>query len=221
MQQVNIPPTRAILLETRRDLALAREGADLLDRKRQALVAYARETLADTEDVEERLDERFAAAYGALSRAAMAMGAEGVEWVALSVKEEPIVDIRERSLMGLRVPIVQASPRPLHLRYSLSDTTASVDRAGQAFGELLALVAQAAELETTAYRLAREIRRTQRRVNALKNVLIPRYEAIVSRVEGVLEEKEREDLYRAKAVKRLQEHSEQGDVGPSRDKEAV
>lgn len=208
MRGPNVAPTRAVLLEARRSLAQAREGYDVLDRKRQALIAYAQDMVAHTADVEARLDARFAAAYEALAQAAMSMGVERVQWVALGAAKEVTIGLSERSIMGVPVPHIEARPRPLHLQYSLGDTTASVDRAAQAFGELLPLIGRAAEAEAAARRLAREIRRTRRRVNALQNVLIPRYAAIVIQVEAALEEREREDLFRAKAVKRLHEHEE-------------
>lgn len=208
MARPSVAPTRAVLLQARRNLEQAREGYDLLDRKRHALIAYAQDMLAHSEDVEARLDERFQAAYEALGRARLAMGVERVEWVALSAAKETAFNLTERSIMGVPVPTAQAEPYRLALQYGLSDTTSGIDRAAQAFGELFPLAARAAAARAAAQRLAREIRRTQRRVNALQNVLIPRYEAIVAQVEAALEEKEREDLFRAKAVKRLHEGGE-------------
>jgi V/A-type H+-transporting ATPase subunit D len=205
MRGPSVPPTRSVLLEARRSLAQARESHDLLDRKRQALIAYAQDMLAHAEDVEARVDERFRAAYEALALAAMSMGVERVEWVALSAPKGLTIDLSERSIMGVAVPHIEARPRPLRLQYSLGDTTASIDQAAQAFGHLLPLLGRAAALQAAARRLAREIRRTQRRVNALENAVIPRYAAIVAQVEATLEEREREDLFRAKAVRRLHE----------------
>jgi V/A-type H+-transporting ATPase subunit D len=202
----NVAPTRSVLLEARRSLATAREGYELLDRKRQALITFAMETVANAEDAGQSLDQRFAEAYETLGRARMSVGVERLEWAALSTRRDTRADITERSVMGVPVPAVASEVPAFGLAYSLTDTTASVDRAVQEFRDLFAVVCETAELETTVWRLAREIRRTQRRVNALRNILIPRYEGIVSRVEGALEEKEREDFYRAKAVKRTQEH---------------
>ncbi len=211
MLQASTPPTRAVLLEARRSLALTRQGHDLLERKRQALIAYAQDMLAHAEDVEGRLDQAFQAAYEALGRARMSMGVERVEWVALGIAGEAQVEITERSVMGVPVPAVRPRPHAFRLQYGLGGTTAAIDQTAQAFHKLFPLVCQAAELETAALRLAREIKRTQRRVNALQNILIPRYESIVARVEAALDEKEREDFYRAKAVKRLPERA-----GPAR-----
>jgi len=201
-------PTRTVLLEARRSLRTAREGHDLLDRKRQALIAEAMETLQRASGAEPRLAQAFDVAYDAFERARISMGVEGVEWAALSTAKETRVDIVERSIMGVPVPTVAARLPEFHLAYSLGDTTASIDRATQSFRDLFGLIVRAVELETAIWRLAREIRRTQRRVNALKNVLIPRYEAIVAQVESALEEREREDLYRAKAVKRMHQREE-------------
>ncbi|MBI2954982.1 MAG: V-type ATP synthase subunit D [Chloroflexi bacterium] len=203
MPQNNVPPTRAVLLQTRRDLAFAREAHDLLDRKRQALIAHVWSMMQHAEGLERRLEEQLVVAYEGFGRARMSMGVERVEWVALSTAKATRVDITERSIMGVQVPTVKVEPRELHLEYSLSGTTASIDRAVEAFGEVLSLVCRVAETETTVWRLTREIRKTQRRVNALANILIPNYESIIAQVEVALEEKEREDFYRAKAVKRL------------------
>jgi len=210
MIDITTPPTRAILLEAQRELAFAREGYDLLDRKRQALISYAMGILADTEDEQAEVDARFTDAYEALTRARISMGVERVEWTALSRAADVRIQITERSIMGVEVAEVEAAPQEMHLTYSLSGTTGSVDRAMEEFGELLPVVCRVAGLEAAVRRLTGEIRRTQRRVNALRNVLIPRYEAIVKHVETALEEREREDFYRTKSIKRLQEERQEG-----------
>lgn len=200
----NIPPTRAVLLEARRSLGVARQGYDLLDRKRQVLINHAVAMLDRVQDVEQKLEEQSRAANEALSRARMSMGVEHVEWAALSTAQDAQVNITERSIMGVVVPNVRAEQREFQLTYGLGGTTASMDRATHEFGVLFSLVCRAAELRITASRLAREIKRTQRRVNALKNILIPRYETIVIQVESALEEMEREDMFRTKAIQGAQ-----------------
>ena len=108
-------------------------------------------------------------------------------------------------LMGVPTPTVEAPPQEVRLQYSLSGTTASIDEAVKAFGRVLAIVCQAAEVEAAVWRLFRETKKTQRRLNAISEILIPNYTATVRQIERALEEREREDFYRAKAVKRLQQ----------------
>ena len=57
-------------------------------------------------------------------------------------------------------------------------------------------------VENSAYRLASSIRKTQKRANALKNITIPAYEALVSNITNALEEKDREEFTRLKVIKR-------------------
>ncbi len=77
--------------------------------------------------------------------------------------------------------------------------------ARQKFSEVLVLTAKLAEVETGVYRLATEIKRTQRRVNALEYVLIPQYEEMVKFIESYLEETERDDFFRMKRLKSRRE----------------
>ena len=58
-----------------------------------------------------------------------------------------------------------------------------------------------AELENSVYKLAMEIKKTQKRANALDKIQIPKYESTIKYIEEVLEEKEREDFFRLKKVK--------------------
>ena len=62
-----------------------------------------------------------------------------------------------------------------------------------------------AEVENGIYRLAINIRKTQKRANALKNIMIPRYTALAADISAALEEKEREEFSRLKVIKKMVE----------------
>ena len=64
------------------------------------------------------------------------------------------------------------------------------------------LTARLATVETSAYRLAESIKKTQKRANALKNITIPSYQALVTEITNALEEKDREEFTRLKVIKR-------------------
>jgi V/A-type H+-transporting ATPase subunit D len=203
MPEVNVPLTRSSLLEAQAALRNARQGFDLLDRKREVLIAQLVSTVDDAEIRRRELKDRLEAAYGELARARMAMGVESVRWAALAVREDVELTVTERSVMGAIVPTIEVASTPFRPRYSLEGTTAELDRATEAFGALLEAVARVAETETAINRLVDEIKKTQRRVNALRSVIIPRYETIIKAVQEALEEAEREAFFRAKLQKRL------------------
>jgi V/A-type H+-transporting ATPase subunit D len=203
MTRVDVPLTRSSLLEAKASLAYARQGFELLDRKREVLIAQLVSTVEDAEVRRRELQERLQRAYEDLVRARMSMGVARVRWAALAVPKSVDLKIAERSVMGAVIPTIDVLAPPFRPRYSLEGTTAELDRATEAFGALLDAVARVAETETAIARLIHEIRKTQRRVNALKNVVIPRYETIIKAVGEALEEAEREAFFRAKLQKRL------------------
>ena len=65
------------------------------------------------------------------------------------------------------------------------------------------LTIRLAQVETSAYRLAYNIKKTQKRANALQNITIPRYESLTKSIQSALEEKEREEFTRLKVIKRM------------------
>jgi len=188
--------SRSNLLLAQQRLDLARQGHDLLQRKRDVLIVEILRLIDDAASAEEEAKTRFATAYQALRLARATMGSERVRRAALVRDQSPDLRITPHSVMGVVVPSVRCTLPPSRLAYGLGDTSVLLDEARLAWAHALALVATLAERVTTLWRLASELQRTQRRVNALENVFIPAYEETVRRIEETLEEKEREELFR-------------------------
>jgi V/A-type H+-transporting ATPase subunit D len=202
MDSGQVVPTRSKLMELRDRLHLAREGHDLLDRKRHVLVGQILRMIEDTERVQRQIEERFAMAYRTVEEARAAMGSERVSRIALSNPSQVDMRITPHSVMGVVVPVVDygvPEQRPL---YGFGDTSPVLDQVRQDWLGVLDLLGDFAEKVTSVWRLALELRKTQRRVNALENVFIPEYEAQIKFIEETLEEKEREDLFRMKRTKK-------------------
>ena len=200
-----ITPTRSNLLQTREMLALAREGHEILDKKREVLTTTLLEVAQKAQEQQATLQTALSAAYAALAKARQAMGREQLEWVTLAIPKDFSVDITLHSIMGVALPTVAAHGEPPEIAYGPGDTSVALDEAVAQFRAALALVPETTATLTTVWRLARELQKTQRRVNALQHVLIPRYEAAVTYIENALEEREREETFRLKRLKRQQE----------------
>jgi V/A-type H+-transporting ATPase subunit D len=201
MARLDIPPTQSNLLQIEQDLEFAREGYEILDRKREVLTTELVRLAHDAGAFQQEMEELLASAYRALEDARMTMGQEHVEWAALAVKRTVEVDIRYRSVMGVPLPSVEAYDSLPEVPYSLGDTLATLDGAGEAFQEVAKQIPTFSELMTSVWRLARELRKTQRRVNALQHIFIPDYEDTVAFIESALEEREREEAFRVKQLK--------------------
>jgi len=202
MARLRVAPTRSNLLRLRQTLKFAREGYEVLDRKREVLTTELLRVAHDAAILQEKVWAELADAYRAY-----------LEWAALSVKETIAIDIRLHSVMGVVLPLVEAHGAPPETPYGLGDTTVSLDEAAARFRRVLSEIPTLTETMTTVWRLARELQKTQRRVNALQYIFIPQYEETVAFIESTLEEREREETFR---LKRLKSKGTEVTAGPAR-----
>lgn len=163
-----------------------------------------RTSLYDAERARKELSGIITEAYKSLRQASLANGSENVSNVALGSSFEANFLVDFRSIMGVTVPIVELqSESDAKPDYGFANTSAELDKAFKQFHRLLELIAELAQAEGTTFQIANDVRKTQRRVTALKEVLIPRYSNTVKHIESVLEEKDREDFVRTKRTKHM------------------
>lgn len=201
MDRLQVAPTRSNLLNIRETLELAQEGHDILDQKREVLTSELLRVAHDAAELQEQVWDQLAEAYEALEMARLSVGREHLEWAALSVRETIKVDITPHSIMGVVIPSAKPRGKPPETPYGLGDTTVALDEAVVAFRRVLEEIPLLAETLVTAYRLARELQKTQRRVNALEHIFIPQYRETADWIESALEEREREETFRLKVLK--------------------
>lgn len=196
--------TRAELLAKKSQIALARQGRNLLKEKRNALMQELMRTAEQVMRSGEDLEQDMGRASVALALAESLDGPEAVRSAAFAAQSQLMLEVTGVNIMGVPVPFIErksVARGPLDRGYSLPSVSSRIDAAAEVFETLLDLIIELAESEMRLRRLAAEIGRTTRRVNALENVLIPRLEAECSYIQMVLEEREREDLFRLKRVK--------------------
>ncbi len=206
MARINIPPTRSNLLRMKQDLDFAREGHEILDKKREVLTAELIRLAQDAEALQEQVWEMIEGAYQALAEARLTMGQEYLEWAALAVNKTVEVQLKYRGVMGVSLPVIEAHGAPPEMPLSLGETTVLLDKVSVAFRDVLDRVPELSESVTSVWRLAGDLRKTQRRVNALQYIFIPDYETTVEFIENALEEREREDTFRLKRLKTKTTH---------------
>jgi V/A-type H+-transporting ATPase subunit D len=206
--------TRMELLTRKMQIVLAIQGRELLEQKRTALM---KEFLQIADIVMERSDTlRQAAsdAQQALARAESSAGEEAVQSAALASRAELPLQVTTVSVMGLNVPHIEQKKvaRSIMGRgYSIVGTSITIDEVASAFETEVDSIIQLAESELRLTRLADEIQRTSRRLNALDHLVIPRLEAERDYIQMTLDERERSDHFRLKLVKRSLERKREVD----------
>lgn len=194
-------PTKGNLMNTKKSLALAKIGYELMDRKRNILIREMMNLIDKANEIQGKIDSAYEEAYLALQTANITHGF--CDEIARAVPIENSLKLDYRSVMGVEIPILTINPVVKHnLTYGLYLTDTALDNAHLKFSEVKQLTVELAEIENSVYRLADSIKKTQKRANALKNIMIPRFEETVKFITEALEEKDREEFSRMKVIKK-------------------
>ena len=206
MKKISV--TRMELLAHKEQINLATQGRELLEQKRTALMNEFMRIAYTVLEHSDALDQAANRAHRALARAESTAGTEAVRSAALVSRTEFPLQVTTTNVMGVKVPHIeqQRMSRPMLGRgYSIVNTSLTIDEVASAFEQEIELIIQLAESELRLKRLAAEIKRTSRRLNALDHLLIPRLESERDFIQMALDERERSDHFRLKLMKRLLE----------------
>jgi len=194
-------PTKGNYILAKSRLALSRQGYELADKKRNILVREVMSMLDQVEAMQKDMDDIFGEAYLALQEANIRLGINTVSQISQAIAPEENVQIESKSIMGVEIPILNQLDPDLIPQYGIGKTECSLDEAYLQFSKVKRLTLKLAEIENAIYRLAFSIKQTQKRANALKNIMIPKYEKLTKDIATALEEKEREEFSRLKMIK--------------------
>lgn len=202
MAKLNIAPTKSNYLALTRQLAFAEEGFELLEQKRQILVYELMSRLGRARDVERRMARALLPAFESLRDSTLDSGAHGLDAAAATIDLRHDLRITEQYVMGIALPKVSIrTDTSARAHFGVSGTSANTDQTVTLFTRLLPLLAELAELENSVMRLARELRKTQRRCNALSRVFIPEHSHTIDYISANLEEREREAFIILRMIK--------------------
>jgi len=199
--EANSFPTKGNLIIAKSSLALAKQGYELMDKKRNILIRELMELIDKAEEVQSEIVETYSTAYLALQRANIELGISYVMEYASAVPKENGINIKARSIMGVEIPLLTMDENVIKPTFSFYGSSENLDTARLAFEKVKELSVKLAGIQNSAYRLAGNVKKTQKRANALKNITIPRYDALVRNITNALEEKEREEFTRLKVIK--------------------
>ncbi len=208
MSRLNFAPTKSNQIRLKRELSIATNGFQLLEQKREILVMELMHLLGSVRQVQEELQSRSARAYATLRHALASNGYRHMKSVATGIQYEHKVSIGSRVAAGIRIPTLSISQGDFHSQFDLAGTDSLVDQTMTDFLRLTETASRLAELESAVWLLARELKKTQRRVNALEHIFIPNYKDTLHFILEQLESKELDSFFTMKMVKKNLEQEE-------------
>lgn len=200
----DVKPTRMELLRIRKRKILAENGHDLLSEKKDALINEFFKIVDKRREIRKKLEETIGESYQKIIEAKMLMGKKNLETIADGSVTIEGIKIESDNIMGVEVPRI-IPDIPEEKFYGYVDTSIKLDEAVEKFRETLKICLELTEIEGKLDRLAVEIEKAKRRVNALEYIYIPRLEATITYIERQIEEREREDFFRRKRIKAMME----------------
>ncbi len=204
MAKLNVAPTKSNLLAVKEQLAVSVQGYDLLEQKREILVMELMHIVEKVKLLERQIDKCTESAYPALKNMLLKIGGDNVEKIAFPVSYNFKMENKSLVIAGMTFDTVEVELPKQQLFSSFLGSYPDSDFVMKEFFKLLSLLTQLASIRTIAWRLAREVKKTQRRVNALDKMVIPQDQETVKYIEGVLEERERENVFVLKSLKNRQ-----------------
>jgi V/A-type H+/Na+-transporting ATPase subunit D len=201
MAKLNIAPTKSNLLLMKDQLAISQDGYELLEQKREILVMELMRMVEKVKLLEHDIDKVINEAYPAFRRMLMTVGSDQVERISHAVHYDFTMHEKQVMLGGMSFQSLDVTLPKKELFYSYMGTFADSDEVMVQFFKLLSLLTEMATIRTIVWRLAAEVKKTQRRVNALDKMVIPQTLETKKYIESVLEERERENVFVLKALK--------------------
>ncbi|MCL5674763.1 MAG: V-type ATP synthase subunit D [Candidatus Omnitrophica bacterium] len=199
--RINVPATKTNFLKIKQTLLLTQEGYQLLDEKRRILMLELSSIEKTVLELQDKIDKEFQQAYDTLSRAISISGKKKLEDISLAVNIEMDLFISQKRRMGVAVPVISMDIKETAPFYSFSDINIIVDETIAGFKKLLNLIIELTELKTALIRIAKEIQKTIRKVNALEKIHIPNYKETVKFIGERLDEESRESFTMLKIIK--------------------
>jgi len=202
-KRLPVPPTKSALLQVGRQARFLEQGRQMLEKKRDLLTRLVYERLAQYRELRAQTQRELAEAYRWLGIVQMRMGEQMLRQASVGLKPAVAIRVVARSSVGVEYPSVTAEPLPLQ-PVGLMWTDVSFDEARLRLRDLTVTLARLGEAENALWRLLAASRKTQKRVNALKYNIIPRYQATVQHIRAALEEDERNTLFQIKVLRARQ-----------------
>ena len=193
-------PTKSALLALNKQARFLEQGHDMLERKRELLTRVIYERLRAYRRLRRQARAQLETSYHWLALAQLRMGGQMLRHAVLGLEPGLAVRILPRSNVGIEYPAVTATALPLR-PVALMWTDASFDEARIHLAHTAVLLAQLGESETALWRLLNAQRKTQKRVNALRYNIIPRYRQAIRAIRSALEENERDSLFQLQRLR--------------------
>ncbi|MCS7146398.1 MAG: V-type ATP synthase subunit D [Nitrososphaerota archaeon] len=197
--------TRLELIRLRRAVRTAERVYRILEDKRDVLLSKLNELVEESQELRNRALSSLSESYRHLLSAYMELGPQRIKAITSTVPETVFINMNTFTMMGIPLVTLDASNEEAKIPYGLSDASVNLDEATRKMRDVIADICRASATENNIFRIANELRRTQRLINALEYIIIPRYMEAIRAISTALEENDRDYFVKLKHIKKILE----------------
>lgn len=208
MAKLNIKPTRMELIKLKRQIKSAQRGHKLLRDKQDGLMKTFMEVIKNARRLRKEVEEKLSRAFKNFAFASALMYPEMLETALLYPSARVSLDVEKKNVMSVYIPQFKVKKEGNVLNYGFVQTSGELDIALATFQEVFEMMVELAEIEKQGERLAEELEKTRRRVNALEHVRIPNMKETAKFITMKLTEAERSAIISVMVIKESMEKKE-------------
>lgn len=208
----DVQPTRSEELKLKDKIDLAENGHEILEKKRDGLIHEFMQVAQESQSINEELAQLYSEARLKMLLTKVYDGENALKANSMAVTEEKTIQTTTSNIMGVIVPEIKSEKiqkNILNREYGITSTSSRIDSTADKYEELIEKIIEAAETQTKVLKLLDEIEKTKRRVNALEHKIIPEMKDNLDYISQTLEESAREETFRMKKIKEMQEEQEE------------
>jgi V/A-type H+-transporting ATPase subunit D len=195
-------PTKNNLMKIKEKLKLSSQGQELLEKKKIILEMEKEKHKKNLQEKRENLEKLFNEGINKIKIASIDIGLEELKDISEEVDFKQKIDIKYKTVMGVEIPSIIYEKQKQKTMIGLYNTNIQVDEAIEIFTKIKTEIIELAEIENTILRINKAIEKVKKRSNALKDIIIPEEKQQIKTIEGILEEREREEFSRLKVIKK-------------------
>ena len=195
-------PTKNNLMKIKGKLKLSSQGQELLEKKKIILEMEKEKHKKNLQEKRENLEKLFNEGINKIKIASIDIGLEELKDISEEVDFKQKIDIKYKTVMGVEIPSIIYEKQKQKTMIGLYNTNIQVDEAIDIFTKIKTEIIELAEIENTILRINKAIEKVKKRSNALKDIIIPEEKQQIKTIEGILEEREREEFSRLKIIKK-------------------
>lgn len=188
--------SRAQWVTLKDQLAAARRGHDVLEKKRELLLREVRSAGLELQQRRREVAEALGRTDEAMTLARVVLGLDGVAAAALAFPPTTSLEVRRTTRLGSELPVVVHHPAPFVVRYGPQGTAEELDRAALAAAAAVPRLIAWINAELAWRVMKRSLARCIRRLSGLERRLIPQLQGALAEVAAALEEEERDEAVR-------------------------